>query len=119
MCKLRETLARYGLPQKVVSDNGTVLVSKELVSFFEHLGITHIRTSNYHPESNGTIKRFHSTLKYRINRILHERGVEFETAMDKALYDIRGTPSSVTGVTPFQRFLAGQCERKWWLYPNL
>ena len=104
MCKLRETFARFGLPRAVVSDNGTVFVSREISSFFSHLGVNHIRTSNYHPESNGTVERFHSTLKSRINRIMHERGVEFECAMDKALYDIRSTPNAMTGTTPFQRF---------------
>ena len=104
MCKLRETFSRFGIPRSVVSDNGTVFVSKEISSFFAYLGIRHIRTSNYHPESNGTVERFHSTLKSRINRIMYERGVEFEAALDKALYDVRSTPNAITGTTPFQRF---------------
>lgn len=97
MCKLRETFARFGIPRAVVSDNGTVFVSREISSIFSSLAVVHIRTSNYHPESNGTVERFHSTLKSRINRIMYEREVEFECAMDKALYDIRSTPNAVTG----------------------
>ena len=104
LCKLRETFARFGIPRAVVSDNGTVFVSKEISSFFAYLGVSHIRTSNYHPESNGTVERLHSTLKSRINGIMYERGIEFECAMDKTLYDVRSTPNAVTGVTPFQRF---------------
>ena len=66
---LTESFAHFGIPKVVISDNGLVFVSKEFESFLSSLGITHIRSSNYHPQSNGTIERLHSTLKSRLKRL--------------------------------------------------
>ena len=63
---LRQTFARYGLPQLVVTDNGSVFRSQELANFFKSLGISYIFSSHYHPQSNGTVEHFHGTLKSRI-----------------------------------------------------
>ncbi len=103
---LTETFARFGVPKVLISDNGSVFVSKEFETFLSSLGITHIRSSNYHPQSNGTIERLHSTLKSRLKRLQVDspKHVSISLLINKVLFDIRSTPHSVTGETPFQRF---------------
>ena len=103
LVKLRQTFARYGIPKSVVSDNGSVFKSKEISDFFNELGIQHIFTSNYHPQSNGTVERLHFTLKSRLARILNA-GHEWNAALDKVLFDVRSTINAITGKTPFQMF---------------
>ena len=51
--KLRTMLATHGLPQAVVSDNGSVLTSCDFEEFMQMNGIRHIRTAPCHPASNG------------------------------------------------------------------
>ncbi|XP_055901962.1 uncharacterized protein K02A2.6-like [Eupeodes corollae] len=51
--KLRETFARHGLCDVVVSDNGSVFKSKELEDFFSSNGIDHRTTPTYFPQNNG------------------------------------------------------------------
>ena len=101
---LRQTFSRYGLPKSVVTDNGSVFRSHELANFFKSLGILHIFSSNYHPQSNGAVERFYGTLKSRIKRILHDKQSTWDQALDRVLYDIRSSPNAITGDTPFQRF---------------
>ena len=103
LVKLRQTFARYGIPKSMVSDNGSVFKSKEMSDFVKQLGIRHIFTSNYHPQSNGAVERLHSTLKSRLARII-ESGYEWNAALDKVLFDMRSTANAMTGQTPFQMF---------------
>ena len=55
--KLRRIFATHGLPSTVVSDNGSVFTSKEFSTFMNRNGIHHIRTTPYHPASNGQVER--------------------------------------------------------------
>ena len=55
--KLRWTFARYGVSQTIVTDNGTCFTSEEFESFLKSLGIQHITTAPYHPQSNGMAER--------------------------------------------------------------
>ena len=100
---LSHSFSRFGIPVKIISDNGPQFISNEFDKFVSQLGIVHSRSSNYFPSSNGCIERFHSTLKSRLKRIFYDQGhVEFEVALVKVLYDVRKTTNAMTGQTPFQ-----------------
>ena len=49
--KLRMAFTTHGLPEIVVTDNGSNFVSKEFEEFLKQNGIRHIRTAAYHPAS--------------------------------------------------------------------
>lgn len=51
--KLRNYCARFGLPKKIVSDNGRQLVSEEFEQFCQANRIKHVTTAPYHLSSTG------------------------------------------------------------------
>ncbi|KAG5885895.1 hypothetical protein JTB14_012142 [Gonioctena quinquepunctata] len=60
---LLEFITIYGIPESILSDQGSDFTSdlmKELNNFFK---IKHILSSPYHPQTNGASERSHSTLK--------------------------------------------------------
>ncbi len=61
--ELRRLFASYGLPEQIVSDNGPQFVSEEFALFLHMNGVKHIRSSLYHPSSNGVAERFVQTFK--------------------------------------------------------
>jgi transposase InsO family protein len=48
---------------RIISDNGPQFIARDLKAFIRELGMTHVRTAPYYPQSNGKIERWHKTLK--------------------------------------------------------
>ena len=48
---------------RIISDNGPQFIAKDFKEFIRFLGMTHVRTAPYYPESNGKIERWHQSLK--------------------------------------------------------
>ena len=60
---LDSIFAREGLPDEIITDNGSQFVSTEFETYLSQRGIKHIRTSLYHPQANGLVERFNRVLK--------------------------------------------------------
>ena len=56
-------ISRFGCPVTLTSDQGRNFESNLFRELTRMLGCTRIRTSAYHPQSNGIIERFHRHLK--------------------------------------------------------
>ena len=61
--KLRSIFATHGIPEVIVSDNGSGFTNSELREFVSHNGFCHLTTAPYHPSSNGLAERAVQVLK--------------------------------------------------------
>ena len=96
--KLQQTFAALGLPETLVSDNGTAFTSLEFQEFMKQNGITHLRTAApYHPASNGLAERSVQTFKATMKRM---QGGSVESKISRFLFKYRVTPHSTTGASP-------------------
>jgi len=59
-------VSRFGCPSVITTDQGRQFESKLLHILTNALGTKRIRTTSYHPQSNGLIENFHRTLKASI-----------------------------------------------------
>ncbi|MBI1895022.1 MAG: IS3 family transposase [Acidobacteria bacterium] len=52
-----------GAKPRIISDNGPQFIARDFKEFVRIMGLTHVRTSPYYPQSNGKLERFHKTIK--------------------------------------------------------
>lgn len=96
LSKLREVISRFGLPEQIVTDNGRQFVSEDFIKFCKVNGITHSRSSVYHPRSNGEAERFVQTFKRGMKAADHD----VDQCLMRFLLTYRITPHSTTGSSP-------------------
>ena len=61
---LQKALEKHpGVKPRIISDNGPQFIARDFQQFIRLVGITHVRTSPFYPQSNGKLKRWHSSLK--------------------------------------------------------
>ena len=56
-------ISRFGLPEHMTSDCGSVFTSDVLSSLAQLLGVNLHHTTSFHPQANGMVERWHRTLK--------------------------------------------------------
>ena len=76
--KIVEALTKFftifGFPRDLRSDQATNFKSKVFKEFLMEKGIRHHTSSAYHPQTNGVVERFHSTLKQIIRKYIDDSG---------------------------------------------
>jgi len=48
---------------RIISDNGPQFIARDFKEFIRLMGMMHVRTSPYYPQSNGKLERWHGTVK--------------------------------------------------------
>ena len=104
--KLRTTFSIHGLPQTIVSDNGSAFTSAEFQEFLRQNGIEHVRSPPYHPSSNGLAERAVQTVKEGLKKML-------EVRLDQFLFKYRVTPQATTGIALAELLMIGDFGRIW------
>jgi len=51
-----------GARPRIISDNGPQFIARDFKRFVRAVGVSHVRTSPYYPQSNGKLERFHKIL---------------------------------------------------------
>lgn len=59
-------VTRYGCPARITVDQGRQFESELFRQLTANIGCQHLRTTSYHPQSNGIIERWHRTVKAAI-----------------------------------------------------
>ena len=98
---MMEIFSRPGFPKVLLTDQGSVFTSKLTRHMCKTFEIHKIRTTPYHPQSDGALERWHACLKGMIKR----SGIDIK-CWDKKnlkflLFAYRDTPHCVTGFSPF------------------
>ena len=98
--KLKAHFARHGIPEQLVSDNGSQFVSREFMKFSKEWDFEHHTSSPYHHQANGKLE---SAMKEARKVLPKCKRSGSDTLL--ALLDHRNTPSTGIEISPAQRLL--------------
>ena len=90
-----------GLPKSIQSDQGSNFMSGIFQQVMYELGIHQYKSFAYHPESRGTIERFHQTLKNMLKTYCHQTGKDWE-GVHLLLFAVRDSVQESLGFSPFE-----------------
>ena len=94
---LEEVFAEYGIPRRIVSDNGPQFTGVVFTSFMAEQGIEHRTSSPLHSSGNGQVERTIGTIKAMMRKCLDGDGKWWE-----GLMAIRNTPVGDDILSPAQ-----------------
>lgn len=104
---IKPQLARYGIPEVIVSDYGSEFSSHEFAEFAREYGFKHITSSPRYPQSNGLAERAVQTAKKLMMKAKVERK-DFQFG----LLDYRNAPIEVIGLSPAQMLMGRRTRTK-------
>lgn len=97
--KCKEIFSVFGIPQILVSDNGTTFTSSEFQNFLEQNGIIHKTSAPFHPATIGQAERYVRILKDHLKKE-EAGGGNIKEKLLNVLTRYRTTPHCTTGETP-------------------
>ena len=100
--ELLKVFARVGVPEEILTDQGTNFTSQLLAEVYRLLQVKPIRTTPYHPQTDGLVERFNATLKAMLRKTANEEGKDWDQLLPYLLFAYREVPQASTGFSPFE-----------------
>ena len=97
---VEEVIPFFGVPESLLSDRGTNLLSHLMLDGCQLLGIKKLNTTAYHPQCDGMVERFNCTLKAMLRKHAPTFGSQWDRFLHGVLWAYRNTPHESTGETP-------------------
>ena len=94
--------ARVGVPDEVLSDQGTQFTSALMKEVGRLLLMKQLTTTPYHPQCNGLVERFNATLKTMLKRMCSESPKDWNRYIDALLFAYREAHQKSLGFAPFE-----------------
>ena len=95
-----EYFSVFGFPHWLMSDNTLEFVGKVLTALCNLLNMKQVRTSPYHPQSNGSVERAHQTLIRMIGKLDPKKKSRWPDHISSLCHTYNSTRSQVMGYSP-------------------
>ena len=96
-----EFFSVFGFPRRLMSDQAAEFTGQVISELCDLLGITKIRMSPYHPQTNGAIERVHQTLRRMIAKMDPDKRAKWPPHLGPILITYNATRSLITGYSPY------------------
>ena len=98
---IKHVFAKHGLLADIVSDRGSLFVSKFWTELCTALGIEAKLSTAYHPETDGQTERVNQSLESYIRIYCSYDQDDWEELLPMAEFVYNNSPHRSTGVSPF------------------
>ena len=91
----------YGIPNHILSDNGSQFVSKFFSALCAFLGAKLTTTTAYHPQTNGQTERYNKTIITRLRHYVNDHQTDWDLFVQPLTYAYNSQVHRSTGESPF------------------
>ena len=94
-------IVHYGLPEKILSDQGHNFESQLVADLYKLMGMQKIQTSLYHPQANGQCERLNISLINMLGMLPPEKKSDWKNHIGMLVRAYNCTRNSATGFSPY------------------
>ena len=94
-------ILNYGFPSKIITDQGRNFESELIEHLCQLAGVQKLRTSPYHPQTNGQCKRFNGTLLNMLGTLTPEQKKDWKSHVPALVHGYNCTRNATTGFSPY------------------
>ena len=103
---LKSVITSVGSPKALLTDQGSNFMSNEFKNFLKKNNIRALRTSAYHPQTNGMVEKLNHTLTIRLRLLRADHpSLKWSSLVSTAVEQYNSTPHDITGFTPDYLFM--------------
>jgi hypothetical protein len=99
----------YGIPKTIVSDKGALFVARFWEQLQESLGTHAIRSSAYHPHTDGQTERVNQILKDMLRACVLHYGKNWDKCLSLAEFSYNNSYQSSLKMAPFEALYGRRC----------
>ena len=97
-----EIVIRFGAPAEIVTDRGRNFLAKGLETYLDLMQVKHLRTSAYHPRTNGKTESLNGKIGRMLAKAVQGARHKWDEFVDEAVFNCNTRVHLVTGFTPFR-----------------
>ncbi|CAF4416553.1 unnamed protein product [Rotaria sp. Silwood2] len=97
-----DIISKFGTPRCILTDNGTHFTSTIMNELIKQIGSTHLYTTLYHPQSNGQVERFNSTMDAKISALSNLQKTDWDDQLPFVTFNYNTTIHASTKQIPFE-----------------
>lgn len=99
---VKEFICKFGLPQVILTDQGTNFTSNLFKSMAKLFKLKHVQCTAYHPQSNASLERSHATLVEYLRHFTDKTQTDWDEWIPTAILAYNTTPHTSTKFTPYE-----------------
>ena len=104
---------RFGTPQTITANGGSVFISEEFRKFTADVGIKLIRSSPYYAQANGQAEASNQSLIKLIKRKINENSRRWHEVLSEALWAHRISCHGATKTSPYHLVYGHEAVLPW------
>ncbi|CAF4594173.1 unnamed protein product, partial [Rotaria sp. Silwood2] len=97
-----DVISKFGTPHCILTDNGTHFTSALMNELIKQIGVTHLYSTSYHPQTNGQVERYNSTMDAKIAALSNLRKTDWDDPLPFVTFNYNASIHSSTKQIPFQ-----------------
>ena len=100
-CIYNDFMMCYGIPEKILSDQGKEFENKLFHRLATLSGVKKLRTTPYHPQTNGQVERMNQTIINMLKCLPEQYKSQWHLHINKLVHAYNCTKNASTGYSPY------------------